>query len=122
MLYQAQNEQQLRVMTNDLSEMKKTKVRLMKQMKDEMSKNKQQEARRNKEIAQLRRESRQRELAIRNLQSEKRQREAVLRRKQEEVLHVVQLVSNFHVDKAEYDGAKSAIPRPQCRPVGERPA
>ena len=90
-------------MTNDLSEMKKTKVRLMKQMKDEMSKNKQQEARRNKEIAQLRRESRQRELAIRNLQSEKRQREAVLRRKQEEVLHVVQLVSNFHVDIAEYD-------------------
>ena len=74
-------------MTNELSEMKKTKVRLMKQMKEEVSKNKQQEARRTKEIAQLKKESRQRELAIRNLKTEKRQREAVLKRKQEEVLY-----------------------------------
>lgn len=81
----AQNEQQLRTFQSELSELKRTKVRLMKQMKEETAKNKQQEAQRNKEIAQLRKESRRRQMAIKTLETEKRQRDIVLKRKQEEV-------------------------------------
>lgn len=81
----AQNEQQLRTFQNELSELKKTKVRLMKQMKEESAKNKQQEAQRNKQIAQLKKESRLRQMTIKNLEMEKRQRDVVLKRKQEEV-------------------------------------
>lgn len=81
----AQNEQQLRVFQGELSELKKTKVRLMKQMKEEAAKSKQQEAQRNKQIAQLKKESRLRQMTIKNLEMEKRQRDIVLKRKQEEV-------------------------------------
>ena len=81
----AQNEQQLRTFQGELSELKRTKVRLMKQMKEEAAKNKQQEAQRNKQIAQLKKESRVRQMTIKNLEMEKRQREIVLKRKQEEV-------------------------------------
>nr|XP_058952852.1 kinesin-like protein KIF21A [Pocillopora verrucosa] len=81
----AQNEQQLRTFQAELKEMKKTKVRLMKQMKEEAAKSKQQEAQRNKEIAQLKKESRLRQMTIKNLETERRQREVVLKRKQEEV-------------------------------------
>lgn len=85
----AQNEQQLRTFQGELSELKRTKVRLMKQMKEESAKNKQQEAQRNKQIAQLKKESRLRQMTIKNLEMEKRQREVILKRKQEEV-HVVE--------------------------------
>ena len=81
----AQNEQQLRTFQAELKEMKKTKVRLMKQMKEEAAKSKQQEAQRNKEIAQLKKESRLRQMTIKNLETERRQREVVLKRKKEEV-------------------------------------
>ena len=81
----AQNEQQLRTFQSELSELKKTKVRLMKQMKEEATKSKQQEAQRNKEIAQLKKESRLRQMTIKNMEMEKRQRDIVLKRKQEEV-------------------------------------
>ncbi|XP_068706448.1 kinesin-like protein KIF21A [Montipora foliosa] len=81
----AQNEQQLRTFQSELSELKKTKVRLMKQMKEEAAKNKQQETQRNKEIAQLKKESRLRQMTIKTLETEKRQRDIVLKRKQEEV-------------------------------------
>lgn len=81
----AQNEQQLRTFQCELNELKKTKVRLMKQMKEEATKSKQQEAQRNKQIAQLKKESRLRQMTIKNLEMEKRQRDIVLKRKQEEV-------------------------------------
>ncbi|KAK3701852.1 hypothetical protein QZH41_007192 [Actinostola sp. cb2023] len=79
------NEQQLRIYTNELNDMKKVKARLMKQMKDEIAKNKHQEMARNKEITQLKKVSRMREIAIKNLESEKRQKEIILKRKQDEV-------------------------------------
>ena len=73
----------------------------MKQMKEEAAKNKQQEAKKNKEIAQLKKESRKRELAIRNMETEKRQRERVLKRKEEEVsgtkyAYIRSLIYPFH--------------------------
>ena len=88
----AQNEQQLRTFQTELREMKKTKVRLMKQIKEEAAKSKQKEAHRNKEIAQLKKESRLRQMTIKNLETERRQREIVLKRKQEEVHEVESLL------------------------------
>ncbi|XP_048580945.1 kinesin-like protein KIF21A isoform X2 [Nematostella vectensis] len=81
----ANNDMRLKQLSNEVSDMKKTKARLMKQMKDEVAKNKQRESARNKEIAQLKKVSRMREIAIKNLESEKRQKDIILRRKQEEV-------------------------------------
>jgi kinesin family protein 4/21/27 len=60
-------------------------VRLMNQVKEEAKRNKMAESRTNKEIAQLKKGQRQRELQIKNLESAKKQKEIILRRKQEEV-------------------------------------
>lgn len=60
-------------------------VKLMKQVKEEADRNKQSEARRNKEVAQLKRDQIQKENRIRNLEKEKKQKETVLKRKVEEV-------------------------------------
>lgn len=57
----------------------------MKQVKEEADKNKVNEARRNKEVAQLRKETVKKESKIRTLERETQQKEVVLRRKQEEV-------------------------------------
>lgn len=77
---------QLKGLTRDLDELKKAKVKLMRQMKEEMAKNKKREAERERQISQLKKESRKREIQIKNMESEKRQRELVLKRKQAEVL------------------------------------
>ena len=57
----------------------------MNKMKEEAQKNRAQEARRAKEIAQLKKETRVRDTQIKSLEAQKRQKEIVLRRKQEEV-------------------------------------
>ena len=54
-------------------------------MREENLRHKNAEERRNREIAQLRKESRRHENQIRTLEAEKRQKEVVLKRKQEEV-------------------------------------
>nr|XP_034332234.1 kinesin-like protein KIF21B isoform X6 [Crassostrea gigas] len=79
------HEKQLKTLQHELQEMKKTKVKLMKQVKEELEKGKAVEARRTKEVAQLRKEQVRKEGLIRNLEKEKRQKEAVLKRKQEEL-------------------------------------
>ncbi|XP_028393675.1 kinesin-like protein KIF21A isoform X2 [Dendronephthya gigantea] len=80
-----QNEMQLKGLTRDLDELKKTKVKLMRQMKEEIAKNKQREAERDRQISQLKKENRKREIQFKNMESEKRQKELVLKRKQAEV-------------------------------------
>jgi len=62
-----------------------SQVKLLNKMKEEAAKHKDVELRRNREIAQLRKESRKRENTIRSLEAEKRVKDAVLKRKQEEV-------------------------------------
>ncbi len=57
----------------------------MNQIKEDTQKNRQAELRRNREIASLRKEQRQKENVIKNLENEKHKRDIVLRRKQEEV-------------------------------------
>ncbi|XP_049639721.1 kinesin-like protein KIF21A isoform X4 [Suncus etruscus] len=82
---QSQYEKQLRKLQQDVMEMKKTKVRLMKQMKEEQEKARQTESRRNREIAQLKKDQRKRDHQLRLLEAQKRNQEVVLRRKTEEV-------------------------------------
>ncbi|XP_026558617.1 kinesin-like protein KIF21A isoform X3 [Pseudonaja textilis] len=82
---QSQYERQLKKLQQDVTEMKKTKVRLMKQMKEEQEKARMNESRRNKEIAQLKKEQRKREHQLKLLEAQKRNQEVILRRRTEEV-------------------------------------
>lgn len=82
---QSQYEKQLKKLQQDVMEMKKTKVRLMKQMKEEQEKARLMESRRNREIAQLKKDQRKRDHQLRLLEAQKRNQEVVLRRKTEEV-------------------------------------
>ncbi|XP_043823764.1 kinesin-like protein KIF21A isoform X2 [Dromiciops gliroides] len=82
---QSQYEKQLKKLQQDVMEMKKTKVRLMKQMKEEQEKARMTESRRNREIAQLKKDQRKRDHQLRLLEAQKRNQEVVLRRKTEEV-------------------------------------
>lgn len=82
---QTEHENQVKTLKNDLQEMKRAKVKLLNKMKEEAAKHKDVEVRRNREIAQLRKESRKRENTIRSLEAEKRVKDAVLKRKKEEV-------------------------------------
>ncbi|XP_068580243.1 kinesin-like protein KIF21A isoform X4 [Cebidichthys violaceus] len=82
---QSQYEKQLRKLQMDVGEMKKTKVRLMKQMKEQQEKNRMNESRRNREIASLKKDQRKQEHQLKLLEAQKRQQELILRRKTEEV-------------------------------------
>nr|XP_057932658.1 kinesin-like protein KIF21A isoform X3 [Doryrhamphus excisus] len=82
---QSQYEKQLRKLQSDVTEMKKTKVRLMKQMKEQQEKNRMNESRRNREIATLKKDQRKQEHQLKLLEAQKRQQELILKRKTEEV-------------------------------------
>ncbi|XP_053562891.1 kinesin-like protein KIF21B isoform X2 [Bombina bombina] len=82
---QTRYERELRKLQGELSDMKKAKSVLMKQMREEQQRRKLVESKRNREIAQLKKEQRRQELQIRALESQKRQQEIVLRRKTQEV-------------------------------------
>uniref|UniRef100_A0A674B0N8 Kinesin family member 21B n=1 Tax=Salmo trutta TaxID=8032 RepID=A0A674B0N8_SALTR len=82
---QGRYEQELKKLQQEVNEMKKAKVALMKQMKEEQLRRRMLEAKRNREIAQLKKEQRRQEYQIRSLESQKRQQELVLRRKSQEV-------------------------------------
>uniref|UniRef100_A0A4W6E350 Kinesin family member 21A n=1 Tax=Lates calcarifer TaxID=8187 RepID=A0A4W6E350_LATCA len=80
---QSQYEKQLKKLQLDVTEMKKTKVALMRQMKEQQERNRATECRRNREIASLKKDQRRHQL--RQLEAQKRQQELILRRKNEEV-------------------------------------
>ncbi|KAM9443868.1 kinesin-like protein KIF21B isoform 1-T1 [Clarias gariepinus] len=82
---QGRYERELKKLQAEVAEMKKAKVALMKQMKEEQQKRRMIDAKRNREIAQLKKEQRRQEYQIRALESQKRQQEIVLRRKTQEV-------------------------------------
>ncbi|XP_037388212.1 kinesin-like protein KIF21B isoform X7 [Pygocentrus nattereri] len=82
---QGRYERELKKLQAEVAEMKKAKVALMKQMKEEQQRRRMIEAKRNREIAQLKKEQRRQEYQIRALESQKRQQEIVLRRKTQEV-------------------------------------
>ncbi|CAL8340134.1 unnamed protein product [Lota lota] len=82
---QGRYERELKKLQVEVNDMKKAKVTLMKQMKEEQQRRRIVEAKRNREIAQLKKEQRRQEYQIRALESQKRQQELVLRRKTQEV-------------------------------------
>uniref|UniRef100_A0A8C7YMJ3 Kinesin-like protein KIF21B n=1 Tax=Oryzias sinensis TaxID=183150 RepID=A0A8C7YMJ3_9TELE len=82
---QGRYERELKKLQCEVNEMKKAKVTLMKQMKEEQQRRRMVEAKRNREIAQLKKEQRRQEYQIRALESQKRQQDLVLRRKTQEV-------------------------------------
>uniref|UniRef100_A0A8K9X2R3 Kinesin family member 21B n=1 Tax=Oncorhynchus mykiss TaxID=8022 RepID=A0A8K9X2R3_ONCMY len=82
---QGRYERELKNLEQEVNEMKKAKVALMKQMKEEQLRRRMVEAKRNREIAQLKKEQRRQEYQIRSLESQKCQQELVLRRKSQEV-------------------------------------
>ncbi|XP_078798002.1 kinesin-like protein KIF21A isoform X3 [Oryzias latipes] len=82
---QTQYEKQLRKLQMDVTEMKKTKVSLMRQMKEQQERSRAAECRRNREIATLKKDQRKAEVQMRQLEAQKRQQELILRRKNEEV-------------------------------------
>ncbi|XP_008318497.1 kinesin-like protein KIF21B isoform X3 [Cynoglossus semilaevis] len=82
---QGRYERELKKLQLEVNDMKKAKVALMKQMKEEQQRRRMVEAKRNREIAQLKKEQRRQEYQIRALESQKRQQEMVLRRKTQEV-------------------------------------
>ncbi|XP_038824291.1 kinesin-like protein KIF21B isoform X2 [Salvelinus namaycush] len=82
---QGRYERELKKLQQEVNDMKKAKVALMKQMKEEQLRRRMVEAKRNREIAQLKKEQRRQEYQIRSLESQKCQQELVLRRKSQEV-------------------------------------
>ncbi|CAA9997522.1 unnamed protein product, partial [Nesidiocoris tenuis] len=82
---QSQYESQIRTLSSEVGEMKKTKVKLMNKMKEEAQRHKEAETRRNREIAQLKKQSRMDANLIKKMEAEKRAKMVVLKRKQEEV-------------------------------------
>ncbi|XP_053881260.1 kinesin-like protein KIF21B [Malaclemys terrapin pileata] len=81
---QSRYERELKKLQAEVAEMKKAKVALMKQMREEQQRRRLVETERNREIAQLKKEQRRQEFQIRALETQKRQQEIVLRRKTQE--------------------------------------
>lgn len=81
---QAQDNQ-LKSIRTELTELKQIKIKLMRKMTDENNRHKEQDARRMREIAQLRKEARKQSGMIKSLQGSVAAKDQVLKRKTEEV-------------------------------------
>ncbi|NXG40849.1 KI21B protein, partial [Psilopogon haemacephalus] len=106
---QSRYERELRKLQAEVAEMKKAKVALMKQMREEQQRRRLAETKRNREIAQLRKEQRRQEFQIRALESQKRQQEIVLRRKTQEVSALRRLAKPVSERGAGRPGQKAAM-------------
>nr|CAB3259095.1 kinesin-like protein KIF21A [Phallusia mammillata] len=82
---QSKSTNQLKSLRNELDQMKKTKVRLLRQMKEDQKRNKVHENKQMKEITKLKREFRQKSNKVRTLESENKKKDLMMKRKQEEV-------------------------------------
>lgn len=78
-------EAQMRSLRSELSDLKSMKIRLMKEMQKESNRHKEEENRKVREIAQLRKEARKQSSLIKSLQAQGAVKDQVLRRKTEEV-------------------------------------
>ncbi len=82
---QGQYERQVEKLKREVEEMKRNKVKLVQKMKEESVRHREQEAKRNKELSQMRKLTRKNESRIKSLEAEKRMKETMLKRKNEEV-------------------------------------
>jgi kinesin family protein 4/21/27 len=110
----AQNEQQLKVLKNDLQEMKKQKVQLMRKLREESTLSKQLDAKRNKEIAQLKKQQRRSEHVIKNLEADQKKRDIVLQRRNEEI---AVLRRQRNVDQGRVSQSQQQPRQPQAHSV-----
>ncbi|XP_059982506.1 kinesin-like protein KIF21B isoform X2 [Lagenorhynchus albirostris] len=106
---QSRYERELKKLQAEVAEMKKAKVALMKQMREEQHRRRLAETKRNREIAQLKKEQRRQEFQIRALESQKRQQEMVLRRKTQEVSALRRLAKPMSERVAGRVGPKSPV-------------
>uniref|UniRef100_A0A3Q1ML95 Kinesin family member 21B n=1 Tax=Bos taurus TaxID=9913 RepID=A0A3Q1ML95_BOVIN len=106
---QSRYERELKKLQAEVAEMKKAKVALMKQMREEQQRRRLVETKRTREIAQLRKEQRRQEFQIRALESQKRQQEIVLRRKTQEVSALRRLAKPMSERVAGRVGPKSPM-------------
>lgn len=81
---QAQDNQ-LKNIRQELTELKQIKIKLMRKMNDENNRHKEEDAKRMREIAQLRKEARKQSSMIKSLQGSVAAKDQVLKRKTEEV-------------------------------------
>ncbi|XP_069765177.1 kinesin-like protein KIF21A isoform X4 [Narcine bancroftii] len=109
---QLQYEKQLKKLQQEVGEMKKTKVRLMKQMKEEQERARMNESRRNREIAQLKKDHRKQEHQMKLLEAKKRQQEIILKRKTEEVTALRRLSKPMSDKVAGRVSRKLSLPDP----------
>ncbi|XP_037912108.1 kinesin-like protein KIF21A isoform X3 [Hermetia illucens] len=79
------HESQLKTLRNELSDLKAMKTRLMRKMQEESNRHKEEESRKVREIAQLRKESRKQLNTIKSLQAQGAAKDQVLKRRTEEV-------------------------------------
>jgi kinesin family member 21 len=78
-------EAQLKQLRTDLGDLKSNKIRLMRKMQEESNRHKEEESRKMREIAQLRKEARKQMNMIKSLQAQGAAKDQVLKRKTEEV-------------------------------------
>ncbi|KAH9366285.1 hypothetical protein HPB48_010300 [Haemaphysalis longicornis] len=82
---QAEYERQVRKLKQEVADMKRNKVALVTRLKEEGRRHQESEKRRNRQIAQLQKESRQKENRIRSLEAQNRTKDTVLKRRHEEM-------------------------------------
>lgn len=78
-------ESQLRTLKSELAELKSAKIKLVKKMSEQLSRQKEAETRKAREIAQLRKEQRKQSNVIKSLQTQSAVKDQVLKRRIEEV-------------------------------------
>ncbi|XP_016964488.1 kinesin-like protein KIF21A isoform X1 [Drosophila biarmipes] len=80
------HEVKINTLRSELSELKFTKVKLMKKMSQQSSRHKEEDSRKSKEIAQLLKEQRRQKNAVLSLEAKVSAKEQILKRKTEEVI------------------------------------
>ena len=79
-------------MRDELSDMKRTKVKLMRAMRDESTRNKKMESKLNQQMETMLKENRKKEYELKKMKDDKKQRDLVLKRKQEEVCVLYKII------------------------------
>lgn len=92
---------QVKNLRSELSELKQIKIKLMRKMSEENNRHKEQESRKQREIAQLRKEARKQSSMIKTLQAQTAAKDQVLRRKTEEVSALRKTAKNTLSTKAQ---------------------
>jgi hypothetical protein len=92
---------QLKMLRSELTDLKQIKIKLMKKMSEENSRHKEEESRKAREIAQLRKEARKQTNMIKSLQAQGAAKDQVLKRKTEEVSNLRKTQKNALSFKAQ---------------------